>query len=373
MKNLIYIVLMTLIPLFAFSQVYVKAPNGDVGVGMDTPTEKLDVNGKVKSTGNTVLVTGASGTTLFERTDGAAILVGAGTAGGGFTFDEAYNFEVRSKNRTSVQNRYLSSGYVFIRGKGSNGNLGVNINNPSTKLHVNGSITYSGSLINASDRRLKKNTSTLEDGLGVILQLNPIRYQYNGKADIQNTNTHIGLFAQELQEAAPYLVKEFTYEEENDEGMVSKSENYLAIEENAIKYLLINAVKEQQEIIDTQDEKIEDLEKRLARIEALLGAEDMEINRQDIQLNGSDAYLEQNQPNPFNANTLIKYSVPADAADAVLNVFNVAGQIVHSKLITNMGKGEIQIKAGTIAAGTYSYLLVGNGNIVDTKRMIIAK
>jgi len=41
MKNLIYIVLMTLTPIFAFSQVYVKAPNGNVGVGTDTPAEKM--------------------------------------------------------------------------------------------------------------------------------------------------------------------------------------------------------------------------------------------------------------------------------------------------------------------------------------------
>jgi len=372
MKNLtssIFIILLALSPILINAQVYVKAPNGDVGVGMDTPTEKLEVDGKVKSKGNTILTTGSSGTTLFERTDGAAILVGAGTAGGGFTVDEAYNFEVRKKDRGSIQSRYLSSGYMFIRGKGSTGNVGINVNNPATKLHVNGSITYNGSMVNASDRRLKKNVSTLEDGLNVVMQLNPIRYQYNGKAGIQNSNSHVGLFAQDLQEVAPYLVKEFTYEEENDEGVVSKSQNYLSVEESAIKYLLVNAVKEQQNEIENLREEVADLKEMVS---ALLN-QNPDINHQNIELNNERTYLEQNQPNPFNDNTLIKYQVPANTTNAVVNILDMNGQIIHSERIAQSGAGQIQIKAGTIAAGTYSYSLVVDGNIVDTKRMVIAK
>jgi len=104
-----------------------------------------------------------------------------------------------------------------------------------------------------------------------------------------------------------------------------------------------------------------------------LNTQNTDINRHNIQLNGSGAYLEQNQPNPFNNSTLIRYNTPIDATNAVVNIFNKNGQVIHSESITNMGKGQIQIKAGTIAAGTYSYSLVVNGNIVDTKRMVIVK
>jgi len=52
MKNIIYIILMTLTPMLAFSQVYVKAPNGHTGIGIDTPTQKLDVNGNANVRGN---------------------------------------------------------------------------------------------------------------------------------------------------------------------------------------------------------------------------------------------------------------------------------------------------------------------------------
>lgn len=64
---------------------------------------------------------------------------------------------------------------------------------------------------------------------------------------------------------------------------------------------------------------------------------------------------------------------PTDVRDALVNVFDINGQLIHSEKITRMGTGEIQVKAGIIAAGTYSYSLVVNGNLTDTKRMVIVK
>jgi len=54
MKNLIYsvfVILLALSPMFVDAQVYVKAPNGDVGVGTDTPIQKLDVDGNLNVRG----------------------------------------------------------------------------------------------------------------------------------------------------------------------------------------------------------------------------------------------------------------------------------------------------------------------------------
>jgi len=374
MKKLIIITLLAITPMFAFSQVYVKAPNGNVGVGMDTPTEKLEVAGIAKTEGNTVEATGASGTTLYERTDGAAVLIGAGFISAGFTVDEAFNFEVRTRARNFVKARLLSAGDLLLRGSGSTGFLGVNVTNPAERLHVNGNTQTNGIFI-TSDKRLKQNVNDFKYGLKEVMELRPLTYDYTGEAGMASVKNNIGLFAQDLQKIAPELVSEFTHTQEDDEGNVTYKKEYLKIYDTGIKYILINAIQEQQEIIETQEEKIATLEERLARIEAALngGTINTDINRQDIQLDGGGAYLEQNQPNPFNTNTLINYNVPTDVTDAVINIFDAKGQLIHSERIAQVGQGQIQLKAGTIAAGTYSYSLVINGNIVDTKRMVIAK
>lgn len=285
MKKLIYVTLLSLAPMFAFSQIHVQSPNGDVSIG--------------------------------------------------------------------------------------------DVVNPSSKLHVNGTITYNGSLINASDQRLKKDISVLEDGLDVILQLNPVRYRYNGVAGIKNTDSHVGLFAQDLQKAAPYLVKEFTYREEDEKGATKSSANYLSVEENAIKYLLVNAVKEQQNIINTQQEALKDLKAEVEQLKTMVCNCDQSLPEntdvQNIYLNTQGAYLEQNQPNPFTANTLIGYYVPADADKATIHVYDTNGQLLHTEAIIQTGKGQIKLKIGKLAPGTYSYALVINGEIADTKQMIIGK
>jgi len=57
----------------------------------------------------------------------------------------------------------------------------------------------------------------------------------------------------------------------------------------------------------------------------------------------------------------------------MVNIFDISGQLIHSERIAQAGIGQIEIKAGTITAGTYSYSLIVNGQILDTKRMVIVK
>ena len=89
---------------------------------------------------------------------------------------------------------------------GNDRKVGIGTSTPSSKLHVNGSITYNGSLTNASDKRLKTDVKKFSYGLDEILGLRPIEYRYNGIGDLPSEKTHVGIFAQDLQEVAPELV-----------------------------------------------------------------------------------------------------------------------------------------------------------------------
>lgn len=85
------------------------------------------------------------------------------------------------------------------------------------------------------------------------------------------------------------------------------------------------------------------------------------------------AKLYQNAPNPFSAETVIEYYVPTDALAASLYVFTLSGELLQSLPIGSFGHGSVTISGSTLQAGMYVYSLVVDGQMVDTKRMILTK
>jgi len=47
--------------------------------------------------------------------------------------------------------------------------------------------------------------------------------------------------------------------------------------------------------------------------------------------------------------------------------------LIHKERIAQNGAGEVQLKSKNLAAGTYSYSLVLDGRIADTKQMLIGQ
>lgn len=160
--------------------------------------------------------------------------------------------------------------------------VGINTQNPNTTLDVNGNLNYSGTLTNTSDKRLKQNIQTFSIGLDALLGLRPITYNYNEKTKLTTTTTHIGITAQNLQEVAPSLVQTWEYieyapqtQEEIDAELPEKviaKEEYLKINDGAIKYIIINAIQEQQQLIKQQNKLIEKQQQQIADLKARLDA-----------------------------------------------------------------------------------------------------
>ena len=83
--------------------------------------------------------------------------------------------------------------------------------------------------------------------------------------------------------------------------------------------------------------------------------------------------LEQNQPNPATANTLIQYEIQNNS-NVSLKVYDITGREVISTNEGNQvaGNHSIVINAGNLQAGSYFYTLtVGNYSL--TKKMIVTK
>jgi len=87
-----------------------------------------------------------------------------------------------------------------------------------------------------------------------------------------------------------------------------------------------------------------------------------------------DFSLSQNYPNPFNPKTIINYQC-AIYNDVSLKIFDVLGnevaELVNEK--QNAGSYSVEFDGSGFASGIYFYSLLIDGNIIDTKRMILLK
>jgi hypothetical protein len=125
--------------------------------------------------------------------------------------------------------------------KDTSGYVGINTSAPDTYLSVNGGADKpgGGSWGTFSDRRLKNLDGGFTSGLSQIMHINPVRYRYkddNGMG-IRDTEEHVGLVAQDVQKVIPEAVTE------NRKG-------YLLVNNDPILWAMLNAVKEQQKMIE---------------------------------------------------------------------------------------------------------------------------
>ena len=98
-------------------------------------------------------------------------------------------------------------------------------------------------------------------------------------------------------------------------------------------------------------------------------------NTQDVTLSAlSNApLLYQNIPNPFNTATKINYYLPVGTQGASIVFYDTYGKQMKTVQLSQTGNGTINLTPENLASGIYSYSLVVNGNIVDTKRMLLQK
>ncbi|MFD2823801.1 tail fiber domain-containing protein [Lacinutrix iliipiscaria] len=115
-------------------------------------------------------------------------------------------------------------------------------------IEGDGDIKVNGSVVHSSDRRLKNDIETIPYGLDAVLQLQPKAYHWKAKPDQENKS--LGLIAQEVQTVIKGIVH--TADDENKTLSVSYTE---------LIPVLIKAIQEQQEIIDSQ-QKLLDSEKQ---------------------------------------------------------------------------------------------------------------
>ena len=148
--------------------------------------------------------------------------------------------------------------------------LGIGVENPNYQLELSQNSAakpISSAWSVTSDARLKKDICDFNDGLDVLEQINPVWFTYNGEAGMPE-ETGVGAIAQEVQKVAPYMVKTWTYSE--DDGT---STEYLTVDYGAIDFIHTNAIKELYQKILDQRLELEKLKAENAVLRS--GANDM--------------------------------------------------------------------------------------------------
>lgn len=258
---------------------------------------------------------------------------------------------------------------------GRKANVGIGVSAPTFQLHLStDAAAKAGSpdWIVASDSRLKKNVTNFTDGLDVLKKIRPVWFQYNGQAGIETGDKKfVGVIAQEMQKIVPYTIGSFIHQDS-----LGNETEYLDYDANAVTYILINAVKEQQRVIEGKEARIAALEKSqrglLERLEALEHSRSASAaDFQKAEQNADTPYLEQNAPNGFSRNTSIKYHIPESAKMAVLNVYSAGGAKIHARVIAGRGNGEVVLSASDLECGVLVYELVVDGKSTGGKKMLI--
>jgi hypothetical protein len=149
----------------------------------------------------------------------------------------------------------------------------VSPDNDSLAYWGTGAIRISGSLAEKagggswsapSDERIKKDVSALKLGLAELKSVRPVTFKYNGLGGSDdNGREYVGVIAQELEKILPNMVS-------SRKGKLRKGDDQETdikiVDPSAFTYLLVNAVKEQQRIIEKQDARIATLEQGRGRV-----------------------------------------------------------------------------------------------------------
>ena len=84
--------------------------------------------------------------------------------------------------------------------------------------------------------------------------------------------------------------------------------------------------------------------------------------------------LHQNYPNPFNSKTIISYEI-RKRSNVRLDVFDIRGKEMMTlvKQEQEAGTYQVDIPGTFLSSGVYLYRLLTDGNLVDTKKMLLIK
>ena len=157
------------------------------------------------------------------------------------------HYNLSGSSITNSATAFNVANTAFVIGNGTSGNL-----SDAFKVMFNGDVTVSNNLTVVgevevqSDERLKSNIVSLGSTLSKLILI-------DGKSYVKDGKQRIGVLAQEIQKVFPELV-------------TADGNEMLAVNYQGLVPVLINALKEQDKIIKTQEARLNNIENLIANL-----------------------------------------------------------------------------------------------------------
>jgi hypothetical protein len=125
---------------------------------------------------------------------------------------------------------------------------------------TNGDMTAAGNITAYSDPRLKEDVTPIESALAKVLSWNGVRYRWKSNSAIGQPGKYdYGILSPDIAANAPELVVDSVWDSED-------GDKYKTVAYQKLSPFLIEAIKEQQGIIDTQQSTIDKLQRQIEDI-----------------------------------------------------------------------------------------------------------
>ncbi|MEN8120557.1 MAG: tail fiber domain-containing protein [Bacteroidota bacterium] len=217
--------------------------------------------------------------------------------------------------------------------------------------------------------KIKSNIRNINSSLEKIKKLRPVKYDVNFELDenlpesrkeliIKESKNKVGFIAQEMKEVIPEVV-----------GFDDDAKLY-AIDYASIVPFLVEAIKEQQMIIESIQSEITELKNQAKDNTDKLKISKISTDPDKTQGDNKNT-LYQNSPNPFKESTKIEYFLSDDVSNAMINIYDMNGTQLKSIDLYEKGYGNITVNGSEFNAGIYIYAFIADGQVIDTKQMIL--
>jgi Concanavalin A-like lectin/glucanases superfamily len=337
------------------TQRMVVTANGNIGLNTPTPTKTLDVNGEAVVRN---LPTAAPNDKL--------VLANA-------------NGELKSLSPGSV-GQYLSGDGTWQNlppaGSGTitAADQGVTLDGTTIQLGdycgKGGSAFSSNREININNQNLYFNSSEIGK---IYMGNSSTKPEYCKELNARLEISSLGLKAAN-EYLSPYPSTSglrFTNLTALDKPIENKYNAVLSLDEDG-DVIWVNACCNNGTNADTKSilDRLDKLEAELKSLKKENTDLKIKLNQINVTLETKNNVLEQNVPNPFTESTVIGYNIVSDFSKAVMIFSTINGETIKTVQLNNKGKGQINVAASFIAKGVYTYSLVVDGKVIETKKMI---